>query len=355
MVGDSYSLLERAVHRMVFGSPVLQDLLEDVERIFFGDAWQRVVVVKPVFITSLPRAGTTILLESLCRFPGMATYRYRDMPFIFAPHLWDRFPSGARVKKAKIERAHGDGIRIGLDSPEAFEEVFWKKCFPGHYAMDGIALWKDTGAGFDAYFREQIKKLVALRGGAGVGRYLSKNNANIARIRMLKRLFPDAFVVVPLRNPIEHAISMWRQHRNFLKRHAHSVFARRYMEDIGHYEFGALHRPIRFPVLDSVAQGLTPMQPDYWLAYWIAAFDYLARLGGFDIVRYETLCDSGVGGLSVLAGHLELEAKAGALVEAAAVLHPPPPPRRGEHPVDAGLADQAMAIYEKLAQRCLLA
>lgn len=353
----AYSLLECAVHRMIFGSSVLQDLMEDIERVYFAEAWKDKAIDRPVFITSLPRAGTTILLESLSSLPGTATHHYSDMPFIYAPYLWRRLSSRMRQKEVKEERAHGDGIRIGFNSPEAFEEVFWKKYFPGHYGVDGIKLWDGSVAGFEAYFREQIKKLLALRSGSEEWeqRYLSKNNANIARINVLRQLFPDAFVVVPLRNPIEHAISMWRQHHNFLRQHAESRFARRYMEDIGHYEFGALHRPIRFPLLESVTKGLKPEELDYWVGYWIAAFDMLSRQHGISIVRYETLSSSGTNGLSRLARHLRLDAPDKMIAAAAAMLHPPPPPRQGEHPVESYLAEQAMSLYEKLARRCLLA
>jgi len=35
------------------------------------------------------------------------------------------------------------------------------------------------------------------------------------------------------------------------------------MSDIGHYEFGDLHRPIDFPGLDDLTRGRDPSKPDY--------------------------------------------------------------------------------------------
>jgi len=85
-----------------------------------------VEVEAPIFITSLPRAGTTILLAALNSVPQLATHLYRDMPFVMAPLLWSRLSGRFRKQAVLQERAHGDGIAIGYDSPEAFEEVIWR-------------------------------------------------------------------------------------------------------------------------------------------------------------------------------------------------------------------------------------
>ena len=53
----------------------------------------------PVFVTSLPRAGTTILLEILAALPEFATHTYRDMPMVLCPMLWSRIePKGAGAR-----------------------------------------------------------------------------------------------------------------------------------------------------------------------------------------------------------------------------------------------------------------
>ena len=59
-----------------------------------------------------------------------------------------------------------------------------------------------------------FRKLMALRG-SGSARYVSKNNANIARIPLIARLFPDAIILVPFRNPMDHAGSLLRTHLLF--------------------------------------------------------------------------------------------------------------------------------------------
>ena len=78
-----------------------------------------------VFITGLARSGTTILLNSLYKSNSFASLTYLDMPFVLAPNLWSKISSKKIFIDVK-ERAHEDGIKLSIESPEAFEEVFWK-------------------------------------------------------------------------------------------------------------------------------------------------------------------------------------------------------------------------------------
>ena len=48
------------------------------------------------------------------------------MPFILAPGLWDKISGRFRESGELKERAHGDSLLVDFDSPEAFEEVFWR-------------------------------------------------------------------------------------------------------------------------------------------------------------------------------------------------------------------------------------
>jgi hypothetical protein len=62
------------------------------------------------------------------------------------------------------------------------------------------------------------------------------------------------------------------------------------MHDIGHLEFGELHRPIAFEGFKALAAGRTPREPDYWLAYWIAAYRHIgAQAEVLHIVPQEPL------------------------------------------------------------------
>ena len=275
---NAYSSGDRLMHAMAFSGLRAQIALSRLDDRLYRKRIASVADAPPIFITSLARGGTTALLRALHDHPQIATHRYSDMPFLSAPLLWDRL-AGRRAGVASKERAHGDGIKIDLQSPEAFDEVFWMLFWPEKYRADRIELWgpedgSDTGA---AFLAQHFRKIAAVRhreAAPDAVRYLSKNNANIARLGLLPKLFPGCQVVVPLREPTAHAASLHRQHQNFLKLHGEDAFSKRYMRNIGHFEFGDLHRPMAFD-LDALS-GHEPKHPDYWLAYWITCFEHIA-------------------------------------------------------------------------------
>lgn len=348
----NYSFLDRLIHRIAFAAPSVQLSAADAENVLFRAAFEGVAGGRPIFITSLPRAGTTLLLEALHLFPSLAAHLYRDMPFVMAPVLWSRLVGTFRKQANLRERAHGDGMQVSYDSPEAFEEVLWRAFWPEKYEANGIALWQLTDAREQAsvFFAQHMKKIIALRrpDRPQDGRYISKNNANIARLDLIHGMFPNANIVVPFRNPVEHAISLLRQHRNFTQMHAEQPFVRRYMADIGHYEFGALHRPIGFPGLDELIGGRDPLGVDYWLAYWIAAFDYvLRRTERIILISYEAACRDGRRALGDICARAGI-AENGALDVAAGLFNEPPPPRGSEITIDSKLRDRAEALHAAL-------
>jgi hypothetical protein len=286
---SAYSSLDQITHKVAFSGPGIQLTAADIEDRLFAKQIGKIEDQPPIFITSLPRAGTTILLTALNEIPSTATHLYRDMPFVMAPLLWSRMSSMFVKQGEMTERAHGDGIQIGYDSPEAFEEVIWRAFWPKKYHKGSIELWHEEDEMPDAraFFTQHFRKIVALRTN-GAGRYISKNNNNIARLELLPKMFPDTHIVVPLREPAEQAASLLRQHKNFLKQHAADPFIEHYMQDIGHLEFGALHTPFSFPSFDPMAG--SPEEAGYWLDYWIAGYKVvLARINQLHLVSLENL------------------------------------------------------------------
>jgi hypothetical protein len=299
---QDYSPLDRMLHRLAFSNRSVQLAAADMEHTLYGSRYRDIAIQRPIFITSLPRAGTTLLLEILSRIPGIATHRYRDMPFVMAPILWQEISRRFRKQSVLKERAHGDGMQVGYDSPEAFEEVLWHAFWPQQYQPDCIIPWSDNdiNSEFTVFLTEHMQKIIALRteGKTGINRYTSKNNANIARIGLLRRMFPDACIVIPFRQPVNHAASMLRQHRNFLARHASDPFSKKYMQDIGHFEFGQLHRPIQF---GNTPEG-DPETIEYWLSYWISAFEHILTLQAqVQLVSFENLCAGGASAFGKIA------------------------------------------------------
>lgn len=345
---SGYGGLDRLAHRIAFAGPGVQRAAADIEDRACGERIGAAEVTGAVFVTALPRAGTTTLLRALAARPGMACHRYRDMPFVMAPLLWERMSARFRHEIAPQERAHGDGIAIDADSPEAFEEVLWQSFWPGHYGAGEIRPWRAEDADAEAtqFLARHMRKVVALRLGAGArGRYLSKNNANVARLALIPRMVPGAEIVVPVRAPLSHAESLLRQHRNFARQHAEDGFVRRYMADIGHYEFGALHRPIAFPGFAERAAGLGPDDLDYWLAYWLAAYGEVARhREAVRIVDYAAMAEGPAEAEALCAG-LGIDGAA----DIAAAFRPVPAPEAAGH--RGALRDEAEALFAHLVGR----
>jgi sulfotransferase family protein len=272
---DRYGPIERALHYLAFSVPFVQKALAELENDLFARERGRSQTGREVFITGLPRAGTTLLLELLYRTGEFCSFTYRHMPFVLSPLIFGRASRANARSGGAIERAHGDGMQVSLDSPEAFEEVLWLAYLRDRIVTDRTIeplTIEMVSAQFEDAFRATIQKLLAERGGVLAARYLSKNNANISRLRVLSELFPNSTVIVAFREPAVHTASLMRQHLRFSAAHSTDAFARRYMAWIGHFEFGLNFRPINFSGwLDGDAVEPIPTA-DFWLRYWTAAY-----------------------------------------------------------------------------------
>ena len=105
--------------------------LADLESSVVREETEQLEVDRPVYVTSLPRSGTTILTEMLERHPDLTCHRYSDFPNVWTPYWRNYLLQKTRVKAPKMkERAHKDRIQVSNDSPEAVEEVLWMFFFP---------------------------------------------------------------------------------------------------------------------------------------------------------------------------------------------------------------------------------
>lgn len=356
MSEHGYGFFDRCLHRFAFATPWAQKGMADMEERIYK---KELAAVRgggpPVLVTALPRAGTTILLEMLAATETFAAHSYRDMPFVLSPMLWNGISRPFRRADAPRERAHGDGIQISLDSPEAFEEIVWLAFWKEHYGDASIRPWtRCDESEFVEFMRAHMRKVVALRARQKptACRYASKNNLNIARIPALWGAFPDAIVVVPFRDPLQHAASLLRQHERFLAMHRDDDFVRRYMRGIGHFDFGANLAPVDFDgwlggrSVHDEAHDLA-----FWLDYWIAAYTHV--LAHADRERLHLVCFESLGqnpDLAPLARALEMD-DPGDLCAQAKILSP-----AKAHPIDTtGLSSElvqtARDLYAQLAAR----
>ncbi len=352
-VDSDYSLADRCLHRIAFASTTAQIAVADVEDRIYAKSLVDCPVDRPVFVAGLPRAGTTLLLECLNELPEFGTHCYRDMPFVLTPCFWNSFSSMFKRVGQKKSRAHGDGMLIDFDSPEALEEVVWAAFWRRNYQSDRIETWSDDeNEEFSDFFRSHIRKIVLLRtANPNEGRYLSKNNLNISRVAYLRRLFPDATIIIPFRDPIPHAASLLEQHRNFLQIHSKDAFARKYMQAIGHYDFGANLRPINFDGWLKDRRSTTTESLTFWLEYWIATYQHLlAQDAGLLFLAYSSLCSEPGNTLRDLAGSIGSTHKR-ELIASGERIHMAEPREVDTSEVAAPLLTEAKRIYRDLMQR----
>ncbi|MEO0975189.1 MAG: sulfotransferase, partial [Pseudomonadota bacterium] len=179
------------------------------------------------------------------------------------------------------ERLHGDGIAITTESPEAMEEPLWMAFFPTLH--DGTASQvldaNSHHAAFERFYADHLRKVMLLRGGT---RYLAKANYHITRLEYLLRMFPDARFVVPVRAPDAHVASLMRQHARFCTLHRSDPRTLRYMQRLGHFEFGLDRRPIHTGPRSQVAQTLADWaagrELDGLARQWADVYGHLAQL-----------------------------------------------------------------------------
>jgi len=353
----AYSGLDRLLHRIAFRTGKAQIALADMEDHLFAKQLGACISERPVFITALPRAGTTLLLQCLVGAQDFASHCYRDMPFVLTPCLWSMFSARFQKESQLRERAHGDGMLVNADSAEALEEVLWLNFWDQQYRRDRIIPWeRQEHDEFKEFFRSHMQKIILLRGGGKTPglRYLSKNNGNIARTRLLPQLFPDAVIIIPFRDPLRQAASLLEQHLNFSRIHEQDPFAAEYMLKIGHYDFGRNLRPIDFDGWLDKRASQDARQLPFWLEYWVAAYGHLLRESR-DIVHfldYQRLCGNPVQSLQAVANIIGMSDPA-TLVARAADIHPERHREPDPGALPAALLHAAAEVYAGLKESAL--
>ena len=351
---SSYSSLDRNLHSLAFNTYTAQIGLADFEDRLFSKQLKKCHNNQPVFITALPRAGTTLLLECCASSPEFAAHCYRDMPFVMIPCLWNRFSQTFQRTVAATERAHGDGMEISPDSHEALEEVVWQTFWQRHYHRDRLIPWNyEENKEFKQFFDSHLRKIILLRrpNALDSSRYVSKNNANIARIKLLRQLYPDSTIIVPFRNPLHHASSLLQQHLNFLEIHRQDRFAAEYMKAIGHYDFGQNLRPIDFDGWYDRRSSPDAKSLAFWLEYWIASYQHLLdnNVQQVSFFNYDELCQNPQRGLKNLAEILASN-NPKALTSFASQIRYPRSREIDSSTIPTSLLENANSIYTKLEQ-----
>lgn len=237
---QNYSNFQKFLHDFILNKKFINKSLFEIEKMIFLKN-NNVDKKTHVFITSLPRSGTTSLLNFLYSSNSFASLTYKNMPFILSPHFSNFFNKRNTLKK---ERMHKDGIIYDINSPEAFDEIFF-----------------DNNEDFIKNELLNYVKLILIS--KKKERYLSKNNLNYKRIDLIKSIIPNSKFLIPIREPLHHAYSLLQQHLHFSKLQKEDDFIKRYMNYLGHNEFGIDHKswknPINFDNFNDI---------NYWLEQW---------------------------------------------------------------------------------------
>lgn len=269
---NNYSWLQQKLHHFALSSNFMREVMFDVESSLISI---NQTDDNHIFVSGLARSGTTILLNALYESKEFASLSYSDMPFVLAPNLWSKL-SFNKKDSDLVERAHSDGIKVSSESPEAFEEVFW---------MTFDEDEKDTIEKFKNYVqlinhRYQKK------------RYLSKNNQNIKRLKLISNTFPNSKILIPFREPIQHAYSLFSQHQKFIKYSKKDKFISNYMKWIGHTEFG----PNYIPIHNSNLNFKNDLNINHWLEQWYLTYqncyETLKNEENVYFICFEQLCSS---------------------------------------------------------------
>jgi len=237
---QNYSNIQKFLHDFVFSKKFINKSLFEIEKIIYLKDIQ-IKDQSHIFITGLPRSGTTTLLNFLYLSNQYASLTYKSIPFVFSPNFSKLFNKKNISKK---ERIHGDGITYDINSPEAFDEVFF-----------------NTGDDFIKNELVNYIQLICLS--ENKSKYLSKNNLNYKRIDSINSMLLNSIFLIPIREPLQHAYSLLNQHLLFSKLQKKDDFIRRYMNYLGHNEFGLNHKPWNNPIHFNDLNNI-----NYWLEQW---------------------------------------------------------------------------------------
>jgi len=268
---NNYSWLEQKLHKLALSSQFMREVTFDFGNTNISPSSE---TEEHVFITGLARSGTTILLNAIYKSNIFASLSYADMPFVLAPKLWSKISFLKKDFELK-ERAHGDGIKVSEESPEAFEEVFWKT-----FSYEEYEELEDKFRFYVGNILYNYKK----------ARYLSKNNQNIKRVELINSIFSNSKILIPFRKPIPHAYSLLTQHKKFIEESKKDKFISKYMKWIGHTEFGPNYIPIHNQNLNFQSD----LEINHWIEQWYLTysniFQSLKNKKNVHFISYEKLC-----------------------------------------------------------------
>ena len=262
----AYTKTEKALHRIYLKNYFLSRSSLEMEEILVGPKIKELEIQEYVFITGLARSGTTALMRQIFETDDYASLQYSNMPMLLMPNLWKK-----KLNLEAHERAHKDGIIVDGNSPEEFDEYFWKAFLKDRYIQEGMMPHEVPGDVLKKY----MTYVALICHSKNKTRYVSKNNNNILRLDALRQM-PNNLIFVLFRDPFSHASSLMKLDRSFTQSQEEDPFALEYFNFLGHHEFGLGHKP--FWLTEAFKERVDRFSKDqieYWIAVWINYYQYL--------------------------------------------------------------------------------
>ncbi len=292
MSKSGYNFISRLLHRAALQSKPIAEISFDIENAIVRKKG-RYFPDNHVFISGLARSGTTILMRHLYETGHFKSLTYFDMPFVLMPNIWKRL-SYRRTSGEYQERAHKDGILVGFDSPEALEEVFWRVFCGKDYILEDRLQLHRIEDNVLAKFKDYVSNILISSDTASQTRYLSKNNNHVLRLDYLQKIMPGSDVIIPFREPLQHANSLLNQHLHFSKMQQEDRFSLDYMNWLGHFEFGLNQKSFFFNDDATFREMGNYDRSDinFWLLNWKNYYRYVNEhyTGNTIFFNYDTFC-----------------------------------------------------------------
>jgi hypothetical protein len=296
-------------------------LLDKLETMSLGSNVKDIIIDKPIFITGLARAGTTIVLEMLSKHPDLATHKYKHLLMPYLPFWTSKIVKRLNIYTTPFERIHMDGILITHESPEAVEEMFWQTFFKDLHndQVSNEIQVTNSNPQFEEFYKNHIRKLIMEQNSS---RYLAKNNYLLSRLQYLHKIFPDAKFLMIIRNPVNHIASLIKQTDLFRNIEHIAPILQDWLKITGHYEFGYQQNCINVgntELIDEIHRSWQSKKTrvEGWACYWSLVYNYIMNVLESDeelrkatlVVKYEELCKKPSQVIDQILEHLELSSR----------------------------------------------
>ena len=82
---QNYNFIQKFLHDLLFSQKFINKSLFEIEKLFFLK--KKLINHSQIFITGLPRSGTTSILNFIYSSGEFASLKYSNMPFILSPNI----------------------------------------------------------------------------------------------------------------------------------------------------------------------------------------------------------------------------------------------------------------------------